>query len=83
MTRNKPFEFHTAETNPEVVIRTEKRGQYCYDTGTIKGEFRRVSPDCIREVHLLQMLEMHHEKFAPAKGNGVLISLSAFEKLTA
>jgi hypothetical protein len=83
-TTQKPI-FSTAkiERNPEVVHFHEENGIEKYDTKFLKGSFYRINPDGWREIFLLQMLEMRHEKFAPAKGNGVLISKSAFEKLTA
>jgi hypothetical protein len=84
---NKPQSiFSTAqkELNPEVVFHNPKI--VCgtgFDTKNVKGSFFRIIPDGYREIFLLQMLEMHCEKYAPARGNGLLITKAAFEKLTA
>lgn len=77
------FEFYKIETNPEVVVKKPVKDIYSYTTGFVRGEFFRVIPDGFREIFLIQMLEMHQEKFAPANGNGILISKAAFQKLTA
>jgi hypothetical protein len=42
-----------------------------------------VMPHTAREVLALQMLEHQVEKFAPAEGNGVLITEAAHRKLNA
>lgn len=84
---NKPLSiFSTAqkEKNPEVVIfNPEVICGTGFDTKFVNGSFFRIIPDGWREIFLIQTLEMYHEKFAPAKGNGLLITKSAFEKLTA
>lgn len=83
---NKPrsiFLTSKPEKNPEVVHFHEEFGIEKFDTKFLKGDFYRVHPEGWREIFLLQMLEMRHEKFAPAKGNGVIITKAAFQKLTA
>jgi hypothetical protein len=77
------FDYKTKEIAPEVVIKKEVGNVYTFETGRVPGVFFRVIPDGFREIFLIQMLEQYREKFAPAKGNGVLISESAMKQITA
>jgi hypothetical protein len=48
----------------------------------MKGFFHRVFPVDARENSALRMLEHHVDKFAPANGNGILITDEALKKFT-
>lgn len=76
------FNVISKELDPEVVIRTQakERGRYDYDTGIVKGKFLRVKPETSKEVFAIQWMEHHVEKFAPARGEGILITVDAAEK---
>lgn len=70
--------------DPEVVFPTTNRlGRIDYGTRILHGRFVRVIPETIREVHALQMLDHLQDKFAPAKGDGVILSAEALAKLDA
>ncbi len=69
------------EKNPEVI---KPRGEGCktvYEIATLKGQWHRVIPTCARDIYLLLMLNHHDEKWAPAAGNGVIVSDAAFNRI--
>lgn len=70
------FDSPTKEDNP-LVIRakpSELSGENSYAVEEAAGTWWRVRPRTGSDVCLLQMLEHHRDKLAPAKGDGVLIS---------
>ncbi len=50
-------------------------------TKTLTGTWYRVFPSNGMDVRFIQWLEHHTDKFAPARGNGILISQRAFDNL--
>jgi hypothetical protein len=78
------FPGRTRSDNPEVIISGINRmNNPVYETKTVPGRFFRVSPQCPQEVYALQMLETRVDKFAPAEGDGIIISAEALAKLDA
>jgi len=70
--------------DPAVVIKKKSRiGTDKFEETTIKGRFFRVSPQCWTEVLALQMMEGDHDKYTPAKDNGIIVSAEALAKLDA
>jgi len=69
------------ETDPECVVfvKTDKRGNDL-ETERVTGEFYRVKPTTAAEVFAIQWMEHQREKYAPARGEGILISAAAIEK---
>jgi hypothetical protein len=51
-----------------------------YDKAHLSGKWWRVFPVNGREVSALRMLDMHTDKFAPAYGNGLLVSDAAIHR---
>lgn len=68
---------------PMVIIAERTAYQDTVKTVKLAGIYHLVMPHTAREVLALQMLEHQIEKFAPAEGNGVLISEAAHRKLNA
>lgn len=69
-------------TNPRVILPTEnERGAVSWDRGTVVGKFFRVVPETPREIAALRMLDHRIDKFAPAEGNGAIVSAEALAKL--
>jgi hypothetical protein len=69
--------------SPTVIIASRTLVSDTVKTVQLSGTWLLVMPHTAREVLALQMLEHQMEKFAPANGNGVIISESAHEKLNA
>ncbi|MBU6170616.1 MAG: hypothetical protein KGQ87_03865 [Verrucomicrobia bacterium] len=68
---------------PTVIIAHRTQIADSVRTVQLAGTYHLVMPSNAREVLALQMLEHQIDKFAPAEGNGVLISESAHRKLNA
>lgn len=67
--------------NPDI-IREEKDLRYgtpVYNSTQIKGDFYRVIPANAHEVAYLRNLEHRVDKFAPARGNGIIVRCSAID----
>lgn len=78
------FPGRTRSDNPEVIIRSMNlMNNPVYETKTIPGRFYRVSPQCPQEIYALQMIEGQNDKFAPAAGDGVIVSAEALARLDA
>jgi len=78
------FPGRTRSDNPDVIIRsTNRMNNPVYNTKTIHGRFYRVSPQCPKEIYALQMIENQMDKFAPAEGDGVIVSAEALAKMDA
>ena len=76
------FSIRTPEANPTVVYIRMRVGKTTWETKEVKGSFHRVFPVDARENSALRMLQHHVEKFAPATGNGILITDEALKKFT-
>lgn len=74
------FDLNTPEANPQVIYTRDKLGRESHEVKRVNGFFYRVFPIDGREIFALRMLEHHKDKFAPASGNGVLITQDAFYK---
>ena len=77
--------FHITQKvkNPTVIVASRTQITDSVTTRQIAGIMHLVMPHTAREVLALQMLEHQVEKFAPATGNGVLITEAAHQKLNA
>ena len=73
--------------NPEVIIKSEtSRGTEDFNSHQILGMFYLVNPaepGQAKEVLAIQMMTHGEDKFAPAKGNGIIVSARALAKLDA
>lgn len=70
-------------TAPTVIMASRSEVADTIKTVQLSGTYHLVMPHTAREVLALQLLEHQFEKFAPANGNGVLISEAAHRKLNA
>lgn len=81
---NRMFPERIKSNDPRVIVRVENaRAAISYDQETIQGKFFRVVPQTPREIAALRMLDHRVDKFAPADGNGAIVSASALAKLDA
>jgi hypothetical protein len=70
------------EIDPEVIVpRPENLSDIKFGTEHVTGKWWRVFPRNGRDVALLAMLEHHYDKYAPADGDGVLISNRALDTI--
>lgn len=69
--------------NPEVIKKQKKPfiDEYSFDSFTLKGDFYRVVPVTPKEVLFLASLEKYVDKWAPAKGNGIIIRSQIIDHL--
>ena len=70
----KTFKLRTLETNPQVVIRKDMVTGSKFVEHELKGEYYRVSPCCEKEIHAIAMMVHREDKWAPAKGDGVILT---------
>jgi hypothetical protein len=86
------LEFHTTPIrfaariptrHPEVIKRRKMvtSDEYTFDTVMLKGSFYRVTPTSAREVFLLASLEKYEEKWAPAKGDGIIVRADVIDQV--
>ena len=75
------FPVRILTENPDV-IRPHQRlgGTTAYDVTRKPGTHYRLSPQTADEIFALQMLEHGVEKYAPAHGDGVIVTSSALSK---
>jgi hypothetical protein len=76
------FPIHRKIKNPEVIMPlTDKISQRTsYERQTLLGTFYNVTPTTEREVMALRMLDHRVDKFAPAQGEGVILTAESFQK---
>ena len=74
---NTPIRFfaRVPSKNPEVIKKRKMLtvDDYAFDTHTLKGSYYRVTPTSAREVFFLASLRKYEEKWAPAKGDGIIV----------
>jgi hypothetical protein len=69
--------------NPEVVKkrRMVTVDDYAFDSVELRGNYYRVIPISAREVFFLASLEKYEEKWAPARGNGVIVRADIIDQI--
>jgi hypothetical protein len=72
------FPIRTLVKNPEVITQKVAPGQQevSYTTAEQSGDFYLVYPGSAKEILFVMSLAHREEKFAPSRGNGVLIRKS-------
>jgi hypothetical protein len=77
------FTLSRIENEPSVIVRTPNTENLELQTKVLRGSHRRIfnaGPVSGKEVSALRLLEYGVERFAPASGNGVIITEAAFQK---
>jgi len=69
------------ENNPSVIMprRDSEADRTSWEAVTILGKFHRVFPTTAKEISAIRMLEHRSEKFAPAHGDGVIITDAVYQ----
>ena len=77
------FAIRRVENNPVVIVGDNfDTNRPSFTAKPLVGKFYRVSPTTWREVAALQMLVHQHEKYAPAAGNGIIVTVAALDSFT-
>lgn len=83
--RNEPIRFfaRVASKSPEVIMKRKMISvdDYAFDTHSLKGNYYRVVPTNAREVLFLASLEKYVDKWAPAKGDGIIVRADIIDQL--
>ncbi len=74
MITRKFFKFRTLETNPRVIVRKDMITGSQFVTCHLKGEYYRIMPFGGKDVYAVSMMVHREEKWAPATGNGIILS---------
>lgn len=77
------FQIHQRTFRPHVIVRERTQREDTYRIVERQDTCLIVTPSNSKEVLALQMLEHGVDKFAPASGNGVIITQEAHRKLIA
>jgi hypothetical protein len=77
------FAARIEDKNPEVIKKRKMitTDDYAFDSTQIKGRYYRVFPTCAREVFFLSMLRKYDEKWAPAKGDGIIVRADIIDQI--
>jgi hypothetical protein len=83
---NSPIKFHMRieSKNPEVIKKRKMVtvDDFAFDPMELRGTYYRVIPTNAREVFFLASLEKYVDKWAPAKGNGVIVRTEIIDGLS-
>lgn len=83
---NSPIQFlaRIESKNPEVIKKRKMItvDDYAFDPMELRGTYYRVIPTNAREVFFLASLEKYVDKWAPAKGNGVIVRTEIIDGLS-
>ena len=74
MTRKKIFKLRTLEANPQVIIRKDMVMGSKFVEHQLKGKYYRVLPRSEKEIYAIAMMTHREDKWAPAKGDGVILT---------
>ena len=77
------FQIHQRAFRPHVIVRERTQREDTYRIVERQDTCLIVTPSNSKEVLALQLLEHGVDKFAPAIGNGVIITQDAHRKLNA
>lgn len=77
------FQIHRRTFRPQVIVRERTQREDTYRIIERQDTCLIVMPSNSKEVLALQLLEHGVDKFAPASGNGVIITQEAHRKLNA
>ena len=77
------FQIHQRTFRPHVIVRERTQREDTYRVVERQDTCLIVTPSNSKEVLALQLLEHGVDKFAPAIGNGVIITQDAHRKLNA
>lgn len=77
------FNIFETVTDPKVIVTSPGKGDATnYNVETMVGKFHRVIPLTAKEISALRLMDHQVDKFAPASGSGVMVSVQALEKFT-
>jgi len=80
MKNRKFFKLRTTERDPFVIVRKESSHGYQFCIERLKGEFYRILPFGPKDIFAVSMMSHREDKFAPANGNGIILTKEIVKK---
>lgn len=80
MITRKFFKLRTTERDPFVIVRKESSHGYQFCIERLKGEFYRILPFGPKDIFAVSMMSHREDKFAPANGNGIILTKEIVKK---
>jgi len=74
MITRKYFKLRSTERDPFVIVRKESSHGYQFCIERLKGEFYRILPFGPKDIFAVSMMSHREDKFAPANGNGIILT---------
>ncbi len=74
MITRKLFKLRTLEINPWVIIRKDMITGSQFVEHELKGQYYRILPFGEKDIHAVSMMAHREDKWAPAKGNGIILT---------
>ena len=74
MITRKYFKLRTLEKNPKVIVRRDLETCSEYVEHELKGQYYRILPFGEKDIYALTMMVHREDKWAPAKGNGIILT---------
>ena len=73
------FQERVVENHPKVLLRQDDpvRNDFTFQVQKRVGKFYRVIPNSAKEVFYLRSLQKGYDYFAPAEGDGLIVSAHA------
>jgi len=80
MITRKFFKLRTLETNPRVIIRKDMITGSQFVEHELKGQYYRILPFGEKDIYAVSMMAHREDKWAPAKGNGIILTKEIVKK---
>lgn len=80
MITRKLFKLRTLEINPWVIIRKDMITGSQFVEHELKGQYYRILPFGEKDIYAVSMMTHREDKWAPAKGNGIILSKEIITK---
>jgi hypothetical protein len=74
MITRKFFKLRTLETNPRVIVRKDMITGSQFVEHELKGQYYRILPFGENDIYAVSMMAHREDKWAPAKGNGIILT---------
>jgi hypothetical protein len=74
MITRKFFKLRTLETNPRVIIRKDMITGSQFVEHELKGQYYRILPFGEKDIYAVSMMAHREDKWAPSRGNGIILT---------
>jgi hypothetical protein len=77
----RPTMIAQRDDNPSVILPVKvNHDSIKFEARGVKGYFFRVWPKTAKEIFMMRMLIHREEKFAPANGGGIIVTVDAYKR---